>query len=258
LNVRYIWEPRLGKSLALNTGIKHARGEILGFLDDDILPEKNWLLVLRREFSADPSLGLLSGRVELYDPADLPMTVRRQTERTEAQSFDDLLCLLIGCNFATRRELVDRVGLFDPELGPGSKFCAGEDADFFCRALRAGEKLVYEPSLFVYHNHGRRSLDAGLKARRGYLIARGAIYAKHILRRDKRVAKEMYWDLSLTDLRWLANRNSRRDKTWMLKGFGTYVLARPYVFFAAVFGKQISRLGNPRKTTDGSPRYDQL
>jgi GT2 family glycosyltransferase len=236
LNVRYIWEPRLGKSRALNTGMNHACGEILAFIDDDIFPGQDWLLVMRREFSADPLLGLISGRVELYDPRDLPMTIRRCAERSEIKTLDQVFELPVGCNFAVRRELVHHVGLFDPEFGPGGKFGPAEDLDFFYRAWRAGEKLVYVPSLFVLHAHGRKSVEEGLKLRCDYLKSRGAFYAKHILKRDKPAAKAMYWELNMPVPRWLVNRNSRRDKTWLLKGFGAYVLTRTYGPFATASG----------------------
>ena len=40
---RYIFEPRPGKSYALNTGLQHCDGEILAFTDDDIMAEPTWL-----------------------------------------------------------------------------------------------------------------------------------------------------------------------------------------------------------------------
>src|SRR5579862_7434013 len=228
VDVRYFWEPRPGKCLALNTGINHARGEILGFLDDDILPEKDWLAVIRREFSADPSLGLITGRVELFDPTDLPMTIRRHAERSEIKTLDQVFELPAGCNFAIRQELVNLVGGFDPEFGPGGKFGSAEDLDFFYRAWRAGEKLAYIPSLFVFHAHGRKSPEDGLKLKCNYIMGRGAFYAKHILRRDKPAAKAMYWELNW----WWANRNSTGGQAWLWKGFAAYVLVRSCGFFA--------------------------
>ena len=36
---RYIFEPRPGKSYALNAGIREAQGEILAFTDDDVTVE---------------------------------------------------------------------------------------------------------------------------------------------------------------------------------------------------------------------------
>ena len=40
---RYLFEPKPGKSHALNAGIRDAHGDILAFIDDDVTVEKNWL-----------------------------------------------------------------------------------------------------------------------------------------------------------------------------------------------------------------------
>ncbi len=40
---RYLFEPRQGKSHALNAGIREARGEIIAFIDDDVVVEPTWL-----------------------------------------------------------------------------------------------------------------------------------------------------------------------------------------------------------------------
>src|SRR3989344_835324 len=41
--IRYIFEPELGLSKARNRGIKEAKGNIVAFIDDDILLANNWL-----------------------------------------------------------------------------------------------------------------------------------------------------------------------------------------------------------------------
>src|SRR5579859_41930 len=46
---RYLSEPQPGKSHALNSGIRAARGHILAFTDDDVLVEPTWL----RELTAN-------------------------------------------------------------------------------------------------------------------------------------------------------------------------------------------------------------
>ena len=41
---KYVFEPRQGKSYALNTGIRLAAGEILAFTDDDVTLDSEWLV----------------------------------------------------------------------------------------------------------------------------------------------------------------------------------------------------------------------
>src|SRR5262249_25049976 len=43
LHFRYLYEPKPGKSNALNAGIREAQGDVFAFLDDDVVVEANWL-----------------------------------------------------------------------------------------------------------------------------------------------------------------------------------------------------------------------
>ena len=47
----YIAEPKPGKSHALNTALRHARGDLLVFTDDDVLPAPGWLAAFSQAFS---------------------------------------------------------------------------------------------------------------------------------------------------------------------------------------------------------------
>lgn len=196
---RYFLETRQGKSAALNTGIKEARGEILAFTDDDCLPNLDWLSSIAGEFSTDPLLGAIGGRVELYDKQDKPVSIRTCTQRTLISTPSQLFSLLIGCNMAVHRRVCERVEEFDTLLGPGIRTRALEDMDFLYRIYKQGFKMVYSPAVLVFHNHGRRS-DAEVQSlTRNYLIGRGAFYCKHILKRDRDILKIAYWEvLSLT------------------------------------------------------------
>jgi glycosyltransferase involved in cell wall biosynthesis len=213
-----------GLSRAGNAGFDAASGDIIAYLDDDVLPREDWLSVVYRAFSRDAGLGAISGRVELFNPADLPTSIRRQTEETQFDSLKHAFGLFIGCNLAIRRALIDRVGRFDTDLGTGTWFGSAGDSDFFYRAWKAGEKLVFLPTLFVHHDHGRRTREAKLKLARDYVTGRGAFYAKHVLRGDSMVARACYWEL-ISACRSLFDRRDDlgwRYLAWLLKGFVGY------------------------------------
>ena len=55
---RYVFETRQGKSFALNTGIKYARGDIIAFTDDDVIVEQDWLGALLRAFDENVCAGV--------------------------------------------------------------------------------------------------------------------------------------------------------------------------------------------------------
>lgn len=193
---KYLFEGRQGKSLALNAGIAEAKGEVFVFTDDDCVPDPDWLASIAREFNADPSLGVLGGRVELFSDHDRPVSIRTSRERTLVSSSDQLFSLLIGCNMAVRRSALEVVGGFDPFLGPGTKLPAMEDLDLLYRIFQKGLKIVYSPEVLVLHNHGRTSDEQIRALNRGYVVGRGAFYCKHILGGDGDALKMAYWETS--------------------------------------------------------------
>ena len=65
--IRYLFEPKQGKSNALNTGIREARGNILAFMDDDVRVETDWLQKLTAPLQ-DPQWAGAGGRVEAVSP----------------------------------------------------------------------------------------------------------------------------------------------------------------------------------------------
>jgi glycosyltransferase involved in cell wall biosynthesis len=160
---RYVFEPRQGKSHALNTAIRESRGDILAFTDDDVTVEPTWLQNLAATledgqwagaggrtlpaWTVSPPRwlaldGSCSNAVLLYahfDLGDKPLQLERAP---------------YGANMAFRREMFERHGGFRTDLGPGPnseipRF--NEDTEFGRRLMAAGMKLRYEPSAVVYH-----------------------------------------------------------------------------------------------------------
>ena len=199
----YVHEPRKGKSIALNTGVNAAKGEILVFTDDDCIADEHWLTATAREFAADPDVGVVGGRVELYDQRDKPFTIITRREQIELRGVfsksspeGPLLfnSVVFGCNMAVKRDVFRRVGNYDVSLGPGTATKSIEDIEFVYRAFRNGFKVIYCPTVLVYHNHGRRTDEAVNALQFDYVRGRGAFYAKHIFG-DYQVFQCAFWDV---------------------------------------------------------------
>jgi len=230
LPLRRCFEPRPGLSVARNHALKASRGEVIAFTDDDCRVAQNWLAVLAREFGSDPALCLLGGRVELYNQADRPVSIRTGREPLDLTGATRALDVFIGCNIAFRREAIDRVGNFDLRLGPGSAAPGWDELDLVYRLVRLGVPLRYAPDWLVYHDHGRATDAQADTLRRDYMKGRGAFYAKYALRGDGRATRMLIWDLRNL-LRGLASRTERRENLVMLSalltGFAGYFLSRP-------------------------------
>jgi glycosyltransferase involved in cell wall biosynthesis len=63
LALKYFLETRQGIAYARNTGIEHAKNEIVVFTDDDCRPAPNWLEELVTPFYRDPKIGQVGGEI---------------------------------------------------------------------------------------------------------------------------------------------------------------------------------------------------
>lgn len=187
--VRAVREDRPGLSRARNAGVRAARGSLIAFTDDDCRVDPHWLARIEAAFVAEPSLHVLTGRVELHDARDRPVGVRLQREAAALTSFRDVAALAIGCNMACRRAVFDGDAFFDVRLGAGTRIPSAEDWDFVYRALKAGRRVAFSPDVLVRHAHGRRSEADVDPLRRGYVVGRWALYSKYALQLDSEVVR---------------------------------------------------------------------
>lgn len=192
--LRYVLESRRGLSLARNAGLAVAAGEVIAFTDDDILVAENWLDEIYREFSADPELGLLGGRVLLAHPGLQPIAIVENEERLCIEGTDHL-AFAIGANMVFRREVFEKVGNFDVRLGAGCFHAGSDDTDMIYRALRAGFRALYAPNVVVYHAHDRRTIEQAVSLEFNYGKGGGGFVMKHILEGDLHALRMMYWNI---------------------------------------------------------------
>ena len=157
---RYVFERQQGKSNALNTGIRESFGDVLAFMDDDVVVDTAWLQTITAILQKSEWCGA-GGRIlperSFTPPAWLSLDGKYALAPlaifdlgTEAGEMHEPP---FGTNMAFRREVFEKIGGFRTDLGPcpGSEI-RGEDTEFGDRALAAGLRLWYEPSAIVYHS----------------------------------------------------------------------------------------------------------
>jgi GT2 family glycosyltransferase len=150
--VRYHRIERRGLPNARNVGLRLAIGDIVLFLDDDIIPDPG-LCEAHLANYADPGVAGVGGRVMGgYDAAAggvgefhaLGGTVVRNFGTSVRREVDHIP----GGNMSFRREVFARVGGFDTAFGGAA---IGEETDFCLRARRAGFRLVFDPRAAMEH-----------------------------------------------------------------------------------------------------------
>ncbi len=151
-NVNYIFEGKPGLSSARNSAIVNAAGDIIVFTDDDVVPGVQWLERLCKPLLCGKA-DAVTGGIELASHLTRPwMTVQHECylASTKYHDLPNLHCL-IGANMAFTRDVLRKVPLFDPELGPGALgFC--DDVLFSRQLLKAGYTITGEPTASVVHH----------------------------------------------------------------------------------------------------------
>ena len=160
--VHYLYEPRSGKSNALNSALAQVHGEILVFTDDDVLPAPGWLKAYATalaETGADYAVGRIFPLWEAPPPAWMSAELYGVlavpdggTTRLRITADENSEIMPLGANMAIRRHVVDRIGGWNTSLGKlQGTLRTGEDHEFALRMSSAGFTGVYEPSAAVQH-----------------------------------------------------------------------------------------------------------
>ncbi|HEX2175488.1 MAG TPA: glycosyltransferase [Nocardioidaceae bacterium] len=185
VRLTYVWSRDRGLSRARNAGVAASSGELIGFLDDDVVADPDWLAVAVGRLRAAGPRHVVTGRVEPGPPevpgAWAPSTISDRAARSyRGRLRKDVL---YPHNMAMFRSALVEVGGFDERLGTGTAYASAEDNDFCYRLLRAGYVVDYCPDAVVLHRAWRREdLLDGLKY--GYGRGQGAFYVKYVQRRD--------------------------------------------------------------------------
>jgi glycosyltransferase involved in cell wall biosynthesis len=186
--VRVLLGEDRGPSAGRNQGMRNARGELIALTDDDCRLDKNHVKDLLRHDAGDSELVLRGGRIEAGNPYDLPVTIKTRSERqrwhlrSAPKTSSGFSGTISSCNMALRREVLQVVGYFDEQFGPGTLLPGGEDTDFIVRAYLALVAVEYVPDMTVYHHHGRRSETEGKRLMRGYMVGTGGLCAKYLFK----------------------------------------------------------------------------
>jgi GT2 family glycosyltransferase len=202
--VRYVREDRPGLALAHNSGLEHAAGTVVAFIDDDVIADPRWLAQIAKGFEAAPDVACVTG---LILPAELESPAQLWVEGFwgfgkgfERRVFDDNRpaeqplypftagVFGSGANMTFRTDVLRELGGFDPGLGTGSPALGGDDLAMFFSVVTSGRRLVYEPTAVVRHRH-RRDYASLQRQAYGYGVGLTAYLVKTLIDEPRRALR---------------------------------------------------------------------
>lgn len=149
---RIVWRRRARPSIpaAMNDGLLAARGDVVLYLDDDIVPGERLVAAHRAAHGRSAATEIVAGQV--LQPGESPEALagaRFGFRSSVAQAVKEFM----GGNFSVvRRRAVEWRGFDENFVGAAYRF----ERDFATRALAAGAAIWFEPAASLRHLRAAR------------------------------------------------------------------------------------------------------
>lgn len=165
---------------AMNRGLLEARGDVVLFLDDDIIPAPHLIAAHEAAYAGDPGAWAVVGQV--LQPEDREASARSQETGDRARRSAEGLSRdldfrfngvtpawvenVIACNLSVRRDRALAIGGFDENFVPPVAYRF--ETEFAKRVVAAGGKIRFEPRASIRHLREGRG---GTRSQGGHLAS---------------------------------------------------------------------------------------
>ncbi|HTY84383.1 MAG TPA: glycosyltransferase family 2 protein [Silvibacterium sp.] len=187
LKVVYCNEPRANIALARNKALEAADGDLVAFIDDDEFPADEWLLEHFKVLSASNADGVLGPVEPHFETEPQPWVKKgRFFQRPRYATGHQLGWEQSRTgNVLFKKSILERLQVpFRPQFET-----AGEDMDFFRRAMDVGCRFIWSDEAVVYEVVPSSRCNRSYLLRRALL--RGSNFPKHPEHRLQNLAKSL-------------------------------------------------------------------
>lgn len=159
-----------GPAKARNEGVKVAKGDYIGFLDNDTMVDPEWANSVIAEFEKDKNVGIIQCKLLLakeknkidyvgeYLGQNGFLVQRARVKEIDRGQYDQKVNILAAksAGMFIRKKVFDIIGGFDDNY-----FIYVEETDLAWRSWLAGYTTKFIPESVVYHEFGTSSLILG-------------------------------------------------------------------------------------------------
>lgn len=184
--VQLIFSPKcLGLSSARNLGIEASKGDIIAFVDDDVILGQNWAEQMVKSYGDSSIIGVTGPALPLWEDESMSWLPKELYWLIGCTAWCDWKGMrkvrnVWGMNMSFRREAFKSTGGFSKEIGGvRGRRLHGEETELSIRVIRrTGKTIVYNPDVKVCHKVRRRRLTTLSIARASYWMG----YTRHQLK----------------------------------------------------------------------------
>ncbi len=145
--VGYVFEEKVSRGAARNSGVKHAKGNIIAMTDADCVVPADWIDKLTEPIRRGNEIAVQGNEVDTIGNYWTKMQQSFNQRFLEARSAGDYIDHVDTKNFAVDREILENVGFFDSRIGNL------EDFELKIRLKKCGHKIFFLKDLKVAHFH---------------------------------------------------------------------------------------------------------
>jgi cellulose synthase/poly-beta-1,6-N-acetylglucosamine synthase-like glycosyltransferase len=128
---------------ARNIGVKRAEGEIIVFIDSDMIAPKNWLREISKTFEKEKA-DIIGAKIEMFGKDSLVEIYDKLKGFPVKETMMEKGYILTGC-MAIKKSIFNEIGLFREDLE------VGEDTEFGLRTQKADKELFILENITLLH-----------------------------------------------------------------------------------------------------------
>jgi GT2 family glycosyltransferase len=152
-----------------NAAVAVSNGDVICFVDDDVVPQKTWLEGIERGYEWDDSAVAVGGPAPITDEElslqyDIDNSSTNQNYINQFGEHKQITYkwipptpvrtdMLVGANMSFKIDVLEELGGFDPSYEGHPQF---EETDVMAKLWKRGETIVYHPRALVYHINDSR------------------------------------------------------------------------------------------------------